>query len=117
MPKLKEDRRRKAPGDHLEKPIKVRVREGEYSELVGAAGISHKDNLTDYARDCMWIGHRIQQGCRQEKILAGILVQHGANALTRLFRGEQLEPEQLAAVLLELAREELANSFSGLKTA
>ena len=117
MTKLMEDRRRKAPGDHLEKPIKVRVREDEYLELIDASQFAHYDNVTGYARDCMWIGHQLQQGAQKEQILAGLLIQKSAHALTKLFRGEQLDAEQLANLLAELARNELINSFAALKTA
>jgi len=115
--KLPHDRRRKAPGDHLEKEIKVRVRPVEYLELVEASRFSHHENVTGYARDCMWIGHQLQQGGQREQILAMTLLQQKAHALAKLFRGEQLEPAQLSDLLADLAKQGLDTSFDDLKTA
>ena len=117
MVKLREDRRRKAEGTHLTEVIKVRVCERDRDELIAASRLSHAENVTGYARDCMFIGHRLQQGSQQEQILAALLVQQRAHVLAALFRGEQLAPEQISELLAELARQNLAESVGELKLA
>lgn len=117
MVKLREDRRRKADGTHLTETIKVRVCESDHEELIESARLSHAENLTGYARDCMFIGHRLQQGGQQAQILAAILLQQRAHVLTALFRGEQIAPEQLSNLLAGLAQQSLAESVGELKTA
>ena len=53
MVKVREDRRRKAPGTHMTEEIKVRVCLTDHEELIAASKLSHGENLTGYARDCM----------------------------------------------------------------
>ncbi|WXL27740.1 hypothetical protein WG219_09935 [Ectopseudomonas mendocina] len=115
--KLREDRRRKAPGTHLTELIKLRVCEADQAELIEAAKLSHAENLTGYARDCMFIGHRLQQGGQQAQIFAAVLLQQRAHVLAALFRGEQLTPDQLSAALASLAQQALGESVDELKTA
>lgn len=117
MVKLREDRRRKAEGTHMTETIKVRVCEADRDELIAASRLSHAENLTGYARDCMFIGHRLQQGGQQEQILAALLVQQRAHVLAALFRGEQLDAEQIGELLASLAQQNLAASVDELKTA
>lgn len=117
MAKLQEDRRRKAPGTHVTEPIKVRVCEADRDELIQAARLSHAENLTGYARDCMFIGHRLLQGGQHAQALAAALLQQRAQMLTALFRGEQLTPDQLSDVLAGLAQQALASSVDDQKTA
>lgn len=117
MVKLREDRRRKADGTHLTETIKVRVCESDQEELIEAARLSHAENLTGYARDCMFIGHRLQQGGQQAQILATVLLQQRAHVLAALFRGEELAPEQLSNLLADMAKQTLAESVGQLKTA
>lgn len=109
MTKLREDRRRKLPGTHLTEEIKLRVCEDDHRELIEASRLSHAENLTGYARDCMFIGHRLQQGGQQEQILAAVLLQQRVHALTALFRGEELDPTQIGDLLANLARQSLGS--------
>lgn len=117
MVKLREDRRRKAPGTHMTEEIKLRVCTADHDELIEAARLSHAENLTGYARDCMFIGHRLQQGGQQAQILATVLLQQRAHVLAALFRGDQLAPEQLSNLLTDMAKQTLAESVGHLKTA
>lgn len=110
MTKLREDRRRKQEGSHLTEEIKLRVRASDHDELIRAARLSHSENLTGYARDCMFIGHRLQQGGQKEQILAAMLLQQKAHVLAALFRGEQLDTDQLSALLADIARPLLGES-------
>ena len=117
MTKLRDDRRRKAPGTHLTEEIKLRVCVEDHRELIDASRLSHSENLTGYARDCMFIGHRLQQGGQQEQILAAMLLQQRAHALAALFRGETIGQEQLGDMLADLAKQALTNSVANQKTA
>lgn len=105
MTKLREDRRRKAPGTHLTEEIKVRVCTEDHRELIDASRLSHAENLTGYARDCMFIGHRLQQGSQREQILAALVLQQKAHTLAALFRGEQLDSERLSELLAQLVKQ------------
>lgn len=115
--KLYEDRRRRAPGTHLIKEIKVRVCCEDHEELIEASRLAHAENLTGYARDCMFIGHRLQQGGQQEQILAGLLLQQQAHLLTALFRGETISQEELSGLLFDLAKQSLHTSVGDAKSA
>jgi len=115
--KLHEDRRRRAPGTHLVREIKVRVCPDDHEELIKASRLAHAENLTGYARDCMFIGHRLQQGGQQEQILAGLLLQQQAHLLTALFRGEQISQEELSGLLFDLAKQSLRPSVGDTKSA
>lgn len=117
MVKVREDRRRKAPGTHMTEEIKVRVCVADHEELIAASKLSHGENLTGYVRDCMFIGHRLQQGGQEAQILAAVLLQQQAHVLTALFRGEQLAPDQLSDTLAALAQQSLGASVGQLKTA
>lgn len=117
MTKLREDRRRKAPGTHLTEEIKLRVCADDHLELIKAARLSHSENLTGYARDCMFIGHRLQQGSQKEQILAALVLQQKAHALAALFKGEQLDASRLGEVLAELATQPGAAIVSTTKRA
>lgn len=117
MTKLREDRRRKRAGTHLTEEIKVRVCEADHSELIEAARLSHSENLTGYARDCMFIGHRMQQGSQREQLLAALVMQQQAHVLAALFRGDQLDPDQLSVLLADMARPALAGSVGEAKRA
>ena len=117
MTKLREDRRKKIEGSHLTEVIKVRVCESDHAELITASRLAHSENLTGYARDCMFIGHRLQQGGQKEQILAAMLLQQKAHVLAALFRGEQLDTDQLSAVLADVARPALGASVGEAKRA
>ncbi|MGP9826877.1 hypothetical protein ACT048_20600 [Ectopseudomonas khazarica] len=116
MTKLREDRRRKAQGTHLTAEIKLRVCDDDHAELIEAARLSHAENLTGYARDCMFIGHRLQQGGQREQILAALVMQQQAHVLAALFRGDKLDPDQLSVLLADMARP-LAGSVGDAKRA
>ncbi|MHB0820107.1 hypothetical protein ACYCFK_17755 [Stutzerimonas stutzeri] len=117
MTKLREDRRRKRVGTHLTEEIKLRVCSSDFDDLIEASRLSHSENLTGYARDCMFIGHRLQQGSQREQILAAVLLQHRAHALAALFRGDQLDPEQLSDLLADLVKQQGVASVDDLKSA
>lgn len=112
-----EDRRRRAPGTHLIKEIKVRVCCDDHEELIQASRLAHAENLTGYARDCMFIGHRLQQGGQQEQVLAAMLLQQQAHLLIALFRGEPISQEQLSELVSDLARQSLRISLGDTKSA
>lgn len=81
MVKVREDRRRKAPGTHMTEEIKVRVCVADHEELIAASKLSHGENLTGYVRDCMFIGHRLQQGGQEAQILAAVLLRSAVSSL------------------------------------
>ncbi|MDH0156509.1 hypothetical protein [Stutzerimonas stutzeri] len=115
--KLCEDRRRRAPGTHLIREIKVRVCTEDHEELIQASRLAHAENLTGYARDCMFIGHRLQQGGQQEQVLAAMLLQQQAHLLTALFRGEPISQEELSELVFGLAKQSLQLSVGDTKSA
>ena len=117
MTKLREDRRRKAPGTHLTEEIKLRVCVDDHRELIEAARLSHAENLTGYVRDCLFIGHRLQQGSQKEQILAALVLQQKAHALAALFRGDPLNAEQLGEALASLVTQSGAVMVPNTKSA
>ncbi|QJQ93940.1 MULTISPECIES: hypothetical protein [Halomonadaceae] len=88
---LTEDRRRKAEGEHLEHPVRVRFTDSELDELQAAAAMQTGGRLAPYLHDLILEAHQ----ARKER---------HAQMLADLAEGKPLSAESREAATLMLQR-------------